>query len=57
VKKDDYCQHVLDSYRPAESLLKMVPEDKLDWKSASSFMSLGQLIYHLSGGIGPELSI
>jgi hypothetical protein len=55
VKKDDYYQHVLDSYRPAESLLKMVPADKLDWKPDSSFMSLGQLIYHLSGGIGAEL--
>jgi hypothetical protein len=55
VKKDDYCQHVLDSYRPAESLLKMVPDDRLDWKPGPSFMSLGQLIYHLSVGIGSEL--
>jgi hypothetical protein len=55
VIKDAYYQYALDSYRPAESLLKMVPADKLDWKPGSGFMSLGQLIYHLSGGIGPEL--
>ena len=53
--KDEYCQYVLDSYRPAESLLKMVPADKLDWKPGPTFMSMGQLICHLSGGVGSEL--
>jgi hypothetical protein len=55
VKKDDYCQYAVDSFRPAESLIKMVPADKLDWKPGPAFMSLGQLIYHLSAGIGTEL--
>ncbi len=36
-------------------MLKMVPADKLDWKPGPSFMTMGQLICHLSGGIGTEL--
>jgi hypothetical protein len=55
VKKDDYYTYALDSFRPTETLLKMVPADKLDWKPGPSFMSLGHLIYHLSAGIGTEL--
>jgi hypothetical protein len=55
VKKDEFYQYALESFRPAESLLKMVPADKLDWKPGPSFMSMGQLICHLSDGIGKEL--
>jgi len=55
VNKDEFCQYALDSYRPAETLIKMVPADKLEWKPGPSFMSLGHLIHHLSGGIGAEL--
>ena len=54
MKKDEYYQYVLESFRPAESMLKMVPADKLDWKPGPSFMSMGQLISHLSDGIGAE---
>jgi len=57
MKKNEYCQYVLDSYKPAESLLRLVPADKLDWKPGSTFMSLGQLICHLSGGIGSDLRV
>jgi hypothetical protein len=55
VKKDDYIQYALDCYKPAETMLKMVPADKLDWKPGPTFMSLGQLICHLSDGISTEL--
>jgi len=57
VKKDEYCEYALEAYRPAETLIKMVPNDKLDWKPGPSFMTLGQLICHLSGGIGAELGM
>ena len=53
--KDEYYQFALDSYRPAESMLKMVPADKLEWNPGPTFMTMGQLICHLSGGIGSEL--
>ncbi len=36
-------------------MLKMVPADKLDWKPGPNFMTMGQLICHLSSGIGTEL--
>ena len=55
MKKDEFYQYALDSYRPAESLLKLVPSDKLDWKPGPNFMSMSQLICHLSEGIGSEL--
>jgi hypothetical protein len=55
VKKDEFYQYALDSFRPAEAMLKMIPSDKLDWKPAPNFMSVGQLICHLGDGIGAEL--
>jgi hypothetical protein len=55
VKKEEFYQYALDSFRPTEAMLKMVPADKLDWKPGPSFMTLGQLICHLSDGIGTEL--
>ena len=56
MKKDEFYQYIIDSFRPAETLVKMVPEDKLDWKPAPGFMSMGQLICHLcDGGIGEAL--
>jgi hypothetical protein len=55
--KEDFYQSVLDAYRPAESLIRMVPGDKLDWKPGPTFMSLGQLICHLSEGIGGAVNM
>jgi hypothetical protein len=55
VKKDEFCEYAVNAFRPAESLLKMVPADKLDWKPGDNFMTLGQLICHLGDGIGTEL--
>ena len=57
MKKDEYFEYALEAYRPAETLIKMVPVDKLDWKPGPNFMTLGQLIFHLSGGIGTELGM
>jgi hypothetical protein len=57
VKKDEYFQYVLECYKPAENMLKMVPTDKLDWKPGPTFMSMGQVICHLAGGIGGELGM
>ena len=55
MKKDEYYQYTLEAFRPAETMLKMVPEDKLDWQPGSGFMTVGQLICHLAGGVGGEL--
>jgi hypothetical protein len=55
VKKDEFYEYALSAFRPAESLLKLVPADKLDWQPGPSFMTMGQLICHMSSGIGTEL--
>ena len=55
MKKDEFCEYALSAFRPAESLLKMIPADKLDWKPGPDFMTMGQLICHLGDGIGTEL--
>ena len=55
MNKDEYRQYVLDAYKPAETMMRMAPADKLDWKPAPNFMSLGQLLHHLSEGVGSGL--
>jgi len=57
VKKDEFFQYALDAFKPAETMLKMVPADKLDWKPGPTFMTMGQLICHMSSGIGTELKM
>jgi hypothetical protein len=53
--KNEFCEVVLQSMGPAEKLIGMVPADKLDWKPAPTFMSLGQVICHMSEGMGSGL--
>ena len=56
MNKEEFRQYVIDAFRPAESLIKMVPADKLEWKPGADFMTMGQLICHLcDGGIGDAL--
>jgi hypothetical protein len=56
VKKDDFYLYALDAFRPAESMIKMVPSDKMDWKPAQNFMTMGELLCHLGDGIGTMLA-
>ena len=55
--KSDYCDMVLQSFQPAEKLISMVPADKLGWKPGPTFMSTGQLLCHLSDGVGAGLEM
>jgi uncharacterized damage-inducible protein DinB len=57
MKKDEFFQYALDAYRPAESLIKMTPAEKLNWQPGPTFMTLGQVICHLSDGIGGALNM
>ncbi|HET7841629.1 MAG TPA: DinB family protein [Terriglobia bacterium] len=50
--KEDFYNMVVEAYRPAKSLIGMVPEDRLGWAPGARFMTLGQLICHLSLGLG-----
>ncbi len=53
--KNEYYDCVLQAFKPAEVLIKLVPGDKLEWRPQPNFMSLGQLICHLSTGVGTEM--
>jgi hypothetical protein len=57
VKKDEYFQYAMEAFKPAETMIKMIPADKLDWKPGPSFMTMGHLIHHLTSGIGTELKM
>jgi uncharacterized damage-inducible protein DinB len=52
MNKDDYYELLMEAYKPAATLIRMVPADKLEWRPASGFMSLGQLVCHLTEPIG-----
>jgi hypothetical protein len=53
--KNDFSEMVLQSMGPAESLINMVPADKLGWRPGPNFMSTGQVLAHLSDGLGGGL--
>ena len=53
--KSDYYEFVMEAFRPAATLIRMVPADKLGWRPGPKFMSLGQLINHLTEPIGDGL--
>ena len=57
MNKNEYCEMVMQSMGPAEALMGMVPQDKLDWRPDPSFMSIGQVLAHLGEGIGSSLEI
>ena len=50
--KNEYYDFVMGAVRPAETLVGMVPADKLAWRPGAKFMSLGQLICHVAEGVG-----
>jgi len=53
--KNEFYEVVMENYRPVETLIGMVPADKLNWKPGPTFMSFGQVICHLSGAVGAGL--
>jgi hypothetical protein len=55
--KNDFTQLVMESFRPAEKLIGMVPADKLDWRPGPTFLSTGQVLCHLSDGVGGGLEM
>jgi len=55
--KNEYYEMVMGAFAPAATLVNMAPADKLDWRPGPTFMSLGQLIYHLSEGLGGALEL
>jgi hypothetical protein len=50
--KNEYYEVVMGNYGPVEKLIGMVPADKLNWRPGPTFMSVGQVLCHLSDGFG-----
>lgn len=55
--KNEFYEVVVEAYRPAAKLVSMVPADKLGWKPGPKFMDLGQVICHLSQGLGGGMEL
>jgi len=49
VKKSDFINQMRLTQAPLKGMIEMIPEDKLDWAPGKGFMSIGQVLKHLSG--------
>lgn len=47
----DYLKYFDDLIPPTESLFRMAPSDKLDWKPTESSFSVGQQMAHIAGAL------
>ena len=55
--KDEFYDFVMQAYQPALTMIRMAPADKLDWSPGLKFMSLGQVVCHLSTGLGRDVRV
>lgn len=47
----DYLKYFDDLIPPTESLFRMVPSDKLEWKPTENSFSIGQQMAHIAGAL------
>lgn len=55
--KDDFYELVMRAFKPASTLIGMVPAAKLGWRPGPKFMTLGQLICHIGSGVGEGVKL
>jgi uncharacterized damage-inducible protein DinB len=48
MKKSDFMEMMKNTQAPLGPMVEMVPDDKLDWAPAKGFMTVGQVLNHLS---------
>jgi hypothetical protein len=48
VKKSDFVEAMKKTQAPLKKMVEMVPDDKLDWAPGEGFMTVGQVLKHLS---------
>ena len=48
MKKSDFIEQMRQAQAPLKRMVEMVPGDKLDWAPAEGFMSVAQVLKHLS---------
>ena len=52
MNKGDFIEMMRRTQAPLKSMIEMVPEDKLDWAPDKGFMSIAQVLKHLSENWG-----
>ena len=50
--KNEFYEVVIGNYGAVGKMIGMVPADKINWRPGPTFMSTGQVICHLSDGLG-----
>jgi uncharacterized damage-inducible protein DinB len=48
MKKSDFIKEMQKTQAPLKGMVEMVPDDKLDWAPSEGFMTVGQVLKHLS---------
>jgi len=48
VTKKDFIELMHKVQNPLKGMIKMIPEEKVDWRPAPGFMSVGQVLKHVS---------
>ncbi|MFH2000122.1 MAG: DinB family protein [Planctomycetota bacterium] len=48
MNKTDFILDIRKTQAPLKAMVEMIPDDKLDWAPAKGFMSVGQVLKHLS---------
>ncbi len=48
MNKKDFIELIQTTHAPLKGLVEMVPDDKLDWAPGKSFMTVGQVLKHIS---------
>ncbi|MBU0755488.1 MAG: hypothetical protein KJ645_10150 [Planctomycetes bacterium] len=48
MNKQDFIQVIKKTQAPLKKMVEMIPDDKLDWAPGEGFMTMGQVLKHLS---------
>jgi uncharacterized damage-inducible protein DinB len=48
VKKKDFIEQMKHTQAPLKAMVEMIPADKLDWAPHKGFMTMGQVLKHLT---------
>jgi uncharacterized damage-inducible protein DinB len=48
MNKQDFIEMMQKTQAPLKNMVEMIPDDKLDWAPGEGFMTVGQVIKHLS---------
>ena len=48
MQKQDFVELIRQTHAPIAGMVHLIPDDKIDWAPPGSFMSIGQVLKHLS---------